>query len=71
MEEGLQAIQHGTPDQALLAAKRLGFNASSNVSGAQCLEEVGNVRAIMKVRNVMVTFPTLKWPTAPDSLSSH
>lgn len=49
LEEGLQALQHGTPDQALQAAKRLGFTASSSESDTQCLEQDGTICAMLKV----------------------
>lgn len=54
LEEGLQAILHGTPEEALQAAKTLGSSASSNVY-TQCLEQEGLLRALLKVRSTPVS----------------
>lgn len=56
LEVGLQAIHHGTPDQALQAAKCLGDTASSSVLGTECLEQDGTLRAILKVLSVIQRF---------------
>lgn len=58
LEEGLQAIKHGTPDQALQAAKDLGLNASVTMPlHAQCLEQDGVVRAMLKVPDATHLLP--------------
>lgn len=58
VEAILHLIHYGAPDDALAAAKCLGFRARSSMRGSDCLEREGTIRAMMKVRNAMATSPS-------------
>lgn len=45
----LQAIRHGTPHEALEAAKSLGVTATLRKREVQCLEQWGTMSAMLKV----------------------
>lgn len=51
VEAALQALKHGTPDEALEAAKCLGFTAAARCSAqeGQLLEQDGTIPAMLKV----------------------
>lgn len=58
VEEGLQAVCHGTADEVLQAAKTLGIKAASSTQDTQFLEQDGTIRAMLKV---------LKGPVVPGA----
>lgn len=47
VEAGLHAIKHGTPDDALLAAKYLGLNTRASKFDTTCVEQEGTICAML------------------------
>lgn len=61
LEARWHLIHHGDPDQALQAAKGLGFNPVLSVPGSPFLEQDGTIRAMMKVSNAVPPCSIGQW----------